>query len=770
MKSLRLNVKSNSWKWLPPEHNAHEAAVPLNSELFIYKPKKTLRLNVNSNSWKWLKCDKWAEHMYQVVYTKTEKQDDDQDQDQDQHQHQHQHQHQEDPNQDQHQPQPQHQPQHLEQELSDEFSLDQALDTIEKKALSQIVKVEHWDEDQQSTTKDQNQSQTTKHLPLQSNQEASEIELAMTKKADQTMHAMALLKNQDLSMSATSTPAQPQLHWETVSKYETCSRFLKSNVLSLRASLLLTNEDFATGTNQNKSSNVEYTRACMERAECAKEIALLLDRVSLLLPDLNKPMPLSPIQSNPHHRERRVREAAKNYGQRSRNLAKYKKLRLEKNAHKNRTKYFALRRTRAKADEERRKRLVKERQMVRDQQRHSGAIALPPKDWERNEGSQKVIPDDDFEKSMELNGAHDADVAYFSNKQQHADALAMDLSFQQQRHGDRWREDEEGRETEEIQRPNEQSPIAPKPLLKHGQRALSPLLSNSQHSSGTLLKYAASLPSLTSRLSSPEHDPNEKSALYYNLTIDSPGSSAALSSSTSSVSFSPHQPDLTRVKATVPSHVLSSPLTTTTNTTSSDVSSLRPHHGFQGPLANCLLRAISNPSKERMIRVALVEMNVAVSKIKTSRWEQLEHALRKHHFNRKHATPAPIDATTVRTVIGHVMAAYEKGNPNNRTKLATTMTVKGGEYIPYAERKKRKGKLRHGNALSTTSPSTASTTATSPMNRSLLQRQVAKQQRAMSQRQMSHARLHARAESSIEKQTFERNIQQSIRDRKWEKE
>jgi topoisomerase IA-like protein len=148
----------------------------------------------------------------------------------------------------------------------------------------------------------------------------------------------------------------------------------------------------------------------------------------------------------------------------------------------------------------------------------------------------------------------------------------------------------------------------------------------------------------------------------------------------------------------------------------------------------------------------------------------LEHALRKHHFNRKHATPAPIDATTVRTVIGHVMAAYEKGNTNNRTKLATTMTVKGGEYIPYAERKKRKGKLRHGNALSTTSPSTASTTATSPMNRSLLQRQVAKQQRAMSQRQMSHARLHARAESSIEKQTFERNIQQSIRDRKWEKE
>ena len=102
MKSLRLNVKSksNSWKWLPPEHNAHEAAVPLNSELFIYKPKKTLRLNVNSNSWKWLKCDKWAEHMYQVVYTKTEKQDDDQDQ----------HQHQEDPNQDQHQHQPQPQP------------------------------------------------------------------------------------------------------------------------------------------------------------------------------------------------------------------------------------------------------------------------------------------------------------------------------------------------------------------------------------------------------------------------------------------------------------------------------------------------------------------------------------------------------------------------------------------------------------------------------------------------------------------------------------
>ena len=227
--------------------------------------------------------------------------------------------------------------------------------------------------------------------------------------------------------------------------------------MTLMTSLTVSSENIATGgTHQNTLNNAEYTRACMERREIAREIALLLDRVSLLLPDLNKPMPLSPIQSNPHHRERRVREAAKNYGQRSRNLAKYKKLRLEKNAHKNRTKYFALRRTRAKADEERRKRLVKERQMVRDQQRHSGTIALPPKDWERTEGSHNVIPGDGVEKTNAVNGSHDADVSYFINKQQHADALAMDLSFQHQRRGDRWREHEEGQESEEIQMPDEQ--------------------------------------------------------------------------------------------------------------------------------------------------------------------------------------------------------------------------------------------------------------------------------------------------------------------------
>jgi hypothetical protein len=805
-----------------------EEAIRLNSELFTYKPKNPLVLHTNTKSHRWQSADFWGKHMSQaskniertprILFHHNRQTTNDTN----------------------------------EEEDDEEFSLDEALNTIEKKVHLQIERVEHWEDD-----KEVNDIQKKENCDIDKEEEEQEMLHApdleedtyseLSEKVDVAMHKVERLRNQELSSSQQHT----QVQLETVSKYEKSSRFLKSNLLSVRSSLLRANESAIRNNNVGDSLhstvskhdiNVEYTRACMERANVAKEIASLLDRITMLLPEMNKPMPLSPIESNPHHRERRVREAAKNYGVRSRNLAKYKKNILKKKAYNNRTKYFALRRTRAEAEEERRKRITKERQITRDQQRHTGKIVLPPKEWEiphkkkkkqLHSSSINTTTDDDY-NNYNSDGNYDNycsddeisnTSSFLFNKQQHVDAMSMELSIQQQHRADRliesrktlasntnntWKEDVET----DLQSPGIQGIRKPK-LLKTGQRALSPLLSSSKHSSSTLLKYAASSPNLSSRLSSPglpespfessiegEYDVNnnllsqvtfdnnsivvnthssDNPKLYYDLTInhDTPPVKDSYTHSMNfngrSLSFSPHKPNLKHIKSTVPSHNLSHHHSTTNDTTlthdsfdstdkhfveakNDQQSTLKHHHGFQGPQATCLLRAIPETSKERMIRVALVEMNIKVSKIKTTRWKQLEDGLNQIHFNERYATPAPIDATTVRHVIRDVISS----NKNGHSKMTKSPIINNNEYVPYAERKKKKS--------SSNTTSSNSTSSMQPISQSLLQRQVAKKQRAMSQRQMSHARRLDRQEFSIQKQDFERKIRRSIKNRKWEKE
>ena len=58
---------------------------------------------------------------------------------------------------------------------------------------------------------------------------------------------------------------------------------------------------------------------------------------------LNTPL-LAAMESAPHHRERRVREAAKNYANHQRATAKRKLKRFKTNASKNRVMYYSARR------------------------------------------------------------------------------------------------------------------------------------------------------------------------------------------------------------------------------------------------------------------------------------------------------------------------------------------------------------------------------------------------------------------------------------------
>ena len=740
----------------------------LDSTLFTYRPKKSRRFRTKTESWKWQSADGWGKHMFQssknIACTPRRFVTDDDST--------------------------------LEAKRNEEVNPEGALvqqeetDTKEEEfSLDQALeKVEQWDEDLGESV------ETDSHTSSKDNANTNTTEIgnndndndsALTDAANQAIQTMGLLRNQELTNSVIGSSSHQQLQWETVAKYETSSRFLKANILTLRSSLLRTNDGSTTSTTTtHEPVDVEYTRACFERANVAKEIAALLDRVTLLLPEINKPMPLSPIQSNPHHRERRVREASKNYGQRSRDLAKHKKNQLQYNATKNRTKYFALRRTRAEAEEERNKRVTKNRQVIRDQHRHRGSKQLPPKEWQ-------------YEDQDELNSSVDNELnsSFLSNKEQHMVAMSMTASLQKQHRADRlieshnmlashvnktWDEDTET----DLHVPGVPGVRRPR-LLKQGQRALSPLLAQSKSSSTTLLNYAAASTSpelLQTEESLLERSvdlndtvvvcssPTDNPALYYDLTVAHPSTSPSFSTATTgALSFSPHKPNLTRVKATVPSHQLFNSNNTANSrhnlASSNSLSSLPPpslspqHHGFQGPQVECLLRAIPTDSKDRFIRIALVEMNMKVSKIRTTCWSQLEDALNRHNFHKGFATPAPIDATTVRQCL-RLLIAPHKGGHKRMTKAPTKMTTKGGEYIPYALRKKNKN--LHSK--------TKTTPSASPITKSVLQRQVAKQQRAMSQRQMSAARQLSRSEFSMEKQTFERKIQKSIKNRKWETE
>ena len=554
------------------------------------------------------------------------------------------------------------------------------------------------------------------------------------------------------------------LDWDTVHKYDSCAKFLKANVLTLRSSLVRTNE----GVERGGEVDVGYTRDCLERAETAAEIAKLLDRVRDLLPVLNKPM-LQTTTTATHQREQRVREAAKNYGQHQRQTAKLKLKRIKTNAKENRAKYFALRRVRAEGGQTK----MGGATSVMTAPRKTRSKRTRPEDERGGESERDFLAAvaaidavDEADEADEADGAvDDASSSEHLQRQHRADRLAENriLSSRFPSWDDSSELGSDG--LQGVSRPR---------LLKTGQRALSPLLSSSKTSSDVLLAYAASSTGSVSSHQSPlaplsplsplsllssagsgsggtgsgtgsggRRRPRAMTAavpsLYYDLTI--PIAAGGRS-----------DPKIGRVTATVPSHIVSPKNPTGAYSFGSDEeegSGKRSRTTTYHRRVHLLLRAIPDDQKDRLVRVCLVELKEKSSKIKSQRWNDLEDVLTLKDLEKESCTPAPIDATTVRQTLRDLMSPV-------RAHLRMSSSPKkfsSSDYVPYALRKSP-GKISNRTALT----------------QNVLQRQVAKQQQARSDRIMRVSAREKKNSSPIERQQFERNVHRNMHDQKWRKE
>ena len=662
----------------------------------------------------------------------------------------------------------------------------QELKDIERVAKQQIERVKDTDAVHEETTAEQelNQQQQQQHDSTMEEESEKSEESEAWSDAD-------TVNTNEADLAMTNIGRDDPTHllpWDAVTRYETSARFLKSNVLTLRATLLQQSSSQSSLERGSDGPDPGYTRACLERATVAADIALLLDKVRDLLPALNTPL-LAAMESAPHHRERRVREAAKNYANHQRATAKRKLKRFKTNASKNRVMYYSARRERAEAEDERR---------MYDENGRRTKSTRKKKNKKNNNNQKNNNTHNDNTNNTTNTKSTKTNQHVMENltmATETAELTSLNLDIQRQHRADRL---QESRVTsphldlwQEDTNTNLDQPGVPgirKPKLlkfnKLSNRALSPLLASSKTSSNTLLEFSeytqssaalsgnvyngrAMSPTLSELTGSPPMSPLQQQqgeALYYNLGV--PFSATLSSSSALSPSLSPSGLNLNRITATVPSHVVK-PLP----------GSLNIVHGPSGFHRRCqiLFRAIPHDQRERLVRLCLVEFGIKVSRIRTQRWDDLETMLNSKDFKQSDCTPAPIDATTTRSTIRDLIlptTTHKNLKKTSPMRNGIHLASKKGEYIPYGLRTGNHGSIgvHPGPRSSSAANNTLASITSSPMSKSVVQRQVAKQQRALSRRRTASAKHHALTQSTISKQSFERNVVRNLKDKKWEKE